>query len=985
MPHLNIILTEYEDLYKMMTSKTFLPYTLLAILFLSTTTVGLAQKKDNATIAKMVASYKTEVRGPYRDIRWFCKDGTTLPPQERCAEKGGVQRARYRDEVIALGNSNHIFLGQILSTTANNDFWDEKHNHSRLKQFQMQQFLKAADDGWVLRKAQFYRGAFQAEDEEAWGIKFYEWLLADANRAASQFFLIRQSAKDVPHAAETNVAQNVRALSKDISDNVPSFMELRVKLHGQPERSDIEKVKAYRTKNKEKLSAEMDAKIADLLAQMDILYSPIDVKDFDGCVKTIGSETKAGRALSKFIDNYSNTALTKVKCQEIAVAALTIRTEMASPMKPAARLALIDASNRLESLLIREAAEWKPTSLHGNMLKVTCLAKAAAAFGYLEMWEWEQLSGKLLMQTGDEITLSKLERFAENAQRSVEWSSGMIRANYDDVIRLYAGFEPLAAGFVDDRVRSSILLQLGDVVSDVGDMFASHAGFSNRVMNIPAQSSMRGLNSGYALGELVVTNRSPDDLEISGDRIYVFNRPPSDLKPVAGIATVTEGNMVSHVQLLARNLGIPNAVLSAENLNSLLPFNGRKVFFAVSTRGTVVMKPASDMTEEEKALFSKKARSEEKISVPVERMNLTDAKILNLRTVDASLSGKICGPKAANLGQLKKMFPENVVEGLVIPFSIFREHFNQEMPGQGKSFWKYLNDIFTEAASMRKAETPDAEVEKYVLAKLDILQTAIKKMPLSSAFQAELRSKFKEAFGKELGQVPVFLRSDTNMEDLKDFTGAGLNLTLFNVLEADRILQGIKDVWASPYTDRSYKWRQKYLLNPENVFPSILIIPSVNADYSGVLITKGVSSGKSDEITVAFNRGVGGAVEGQASETWSLSNDGHTLVTPAREPEFTTIPATGGTGKSYTGFSDRLLTDTMLTALQAMAGQLNEKLPATGLRGPYDVELGFKDGKIWLFQVRPFVENKRAAASDYLRSITPELDGSKKVPLNAKP
>ena len=28
---------------------------------------------------------------------------------------------------------------------------------------------------------------------------------------------------------------------------------------------------------------------------------------------------------------------------------------------------------------------------------------------------------------------------------------------------------------------------------------------------------------------------------------------------------------------------------------------------------------------------------------------------------------------------------------------------------------------------------------------------------------------------------------------------------------ADKIIQGIKDVWASPYTERSFKWRQKYL------------------------------------------------------------------------------------------------------------------------------------------------------------------------------
>ncbi len=38
------------------------------------------------------------------------------------------------------------------------------------------------------------------------------------------------------------------------------------------------------------------------------------------------------------------------------------------------------------------------------------------------------------------------------------------------------------------------------------------------------------------------------------------------------------------------------------------------------------------------------------------------------------------------------------------------------------------------------------------------------------------------------------------------------------------------------------------------------------------------------------------------------------------------------------------------------------------------MELGFKEDKIWLFQVRPFVENRQAAASEYLQKITPDFD-----------
>ena len=70
------------------------------------------------------------------------------------------------------------------------------------------------------------------------------------------------------------------------------------------------------------------------------------------------------------------------------------------------------------------------------------------------------------------------------------------------------------------------------------------------------------------------------------------------------------------------------------------------------------MKTEAEMTATEKELFTVKKRKEDKVSVPIEKMDLSQTKILNLRAVDATASGKICGPKAANLGQLKVLFPD---------------------------------------------------------------------------------------------------------------------------------------------------------------------------------------------------------------------------------------------------------------------------------------------------------------------------------------
>ena len=203
-----------------------------------------------------------------------------------------------------------------------------------------------------------------------------------------------------------------------------------------------------------------------------------------------------------------------------------------------------------------------------------------------------------------------------------------------------------------------------------------------------------------------------------------------------------------------------------------------------------------------------------------------------------------------------------------------------------------------------------------------------------------------------------------------------------------KYLEGIKDVWASPYTERSFKWRQKYLSNPENVFPSILVIPSVDVDHSGVLITKGISSGINNDLTVAFSSGAGGAVDGQAAEQYLIRMDEtYDLLAPAREPYYNRLPVSGGTSRQTATFDNRVLSEADIHQICELAEKIRETLPKetnSDYEGAYDVELGFKDGKLWLFQIRPFVENKKALSSDYLVSITPTIDNKKEISLASK-
>jgi len=961
---------------------------LLAFCLILVPRAGLAQPKDNQAIQQLIQTLKIDPKGPYQDIRWYCKDGTTVGPQERCPQPGGVQHARLKANVASLAKTNGLYFGQILTGTDNVEFWNVDDGNSRMKQYQMEKYLKSVDNGWILKRGQFYRGALQAEDEEAWGVQFYEWLLKQNDAIESNFYLIRQSLKDIPHRGDDNKAQQIRSESKLLSEDYPSFMDIRIKIHSQPEEADVQRVRDFTEKNLTKLSESLLKRFDNLVAIMEQFYKPIDLHELEVYVNELPEDAALRGALNQYISKYSESEPTLQQLTLTAAMMWRVRSEILNNHPPKTKLALLELSLKLEEIMFRNEGKVETKNLSQLMRKIHAIAFASAASGSLEIWEWEELSQRLKPSTAEDISLAEMNDFLFASRSAVEWGVGLTKANYEDVVELYAGFEPLAHGFIDDRIRSSVGLVLGQAVGQLNNIIARESGLNNAVFDLENQGQIRGLNPGYALGELVVVDQAHEDVEVEADKIYIFQRPPSDLKPIAGIATVSEGNLVSHVQLLARNLGIPNAVLSDENMKQLTELAGQKVFYAVSLKGTVIMKHEAQMTNEERALFTVKERSEHKVEVQAEVIKLDQLNVLNLKNVRAADSGKSCGPKAANLGQLKAGFPKNVVDGLVIPFGVFKAHMDQEMPGEGQSYWAFLTQIFSKGQQMRGYGVSEAEVDAFELRELNVLREAIKKMPLLPNFLFDIQHNFEVVFGKQMGEVPVFLRSDTNMEDLKDFTGAGLNLTLFNVLDADKILQGIRDVWASPYTERSYKWRQKFLLNPTNVFPSILIISSVDVDYSGVLITKGITNGVKDDLTVAFSRGAGGAVDGQTAETRLLDlSKSQTLLFPSREPSLNRLPEKGGLEKQLTTFNKPILNQGNINDIRALSIELRRTLPTTpgiSSQGPYDVELGFKDDHLWLFQVRPFVENKRAQSSLYLESITPKVDEDMLISLSTK-
>jgi hypothetical protein len=246
------------------------------------------------------------------------------------------------------------------------------------------------------------------------------------------------------------------------------------------------------------------------------------------------------------------------------------------------------------------------------------------------------------------------------------------------------------------------------------------------------------------------------------------------------------------------------------------------------------------------------------------------------------------------------------------------------------------------------------------------------------------RERLRAAMAREFGagfKGGVFIRSDTNVEDLPGFTGAGLNLTLFNAVGFDNIVKGISEVWASPYTARAWAWRQSHMSGPEHVYPAVLLLRTVPSDVSGVMVTQDVDNADPGVLSVAVNEGVGGAVDGQAAESLRVDRRSGSvrLLAVATAPRRLVPLATGDIARRPTSGADTLLRPAEIAQLIAFADEIPRQFPQRGEDGKpvaADVEFAFVDGKMWLLQIRPFNESRQARGASHLADMDRTLAGN---------
>jgi hypothetical protein len=225
-----------------------------------------------AQYRKWIADMKENPRGPFSSIKWFCKDGRVLGPKDlSCAKKGeGWQHGEWSERAKQLRSRGYQVATLLAGLDAGKavaaaDFPDV------YAQLLVEKFLFAADGGWIMRKAQFYRGAIQEEDEREGARNLLVAMAGQSDWIGYRYAALRAGVRWLPHGADTASAQRVRNLAAAMVDKDPGFQRLRVKIHGSPDASDAASVREVASKLSDPaLKQQAEA----LAAEIDRVYSP---------------------------------------------------------------------------------------------------------------------------------------------------------------------------------------------------------------------------------------------------------------------------------------------------------------------------------------------------------------------------------------------------------------------------------------------------------------------------------------------------------------------------------------------------------------------------------------------------------------------------------------------------------------------------------------------------------------------------------------
>lgn len=932
-----------------------------------------------------------KLKGPYTENFCVCPGGEKRPVRSASGALGigckdPIFCAAYRAPWAEALAKNGVYIANVFSRDLY--LWDTFTDHNDLvRGYVLENYFIETTPAHKFAELRAFGGLSGSEYETGASPRFFgRYLSAPEFNDSRNFLLAYELQKRFFLHADVGQIEKVRAMAVRIQAADSRFKPLRDAVHNQMSAGLIPRLVAHRDKlpagSERTQIDEVIAEITKLTSADESALARQVAALEDDKVRTTLAPLVPTAANAK-VDALSSLAQLMVQARQ-DIAARTVSAADARRLVDADITAAAAIQRRGSALL--DDASGVTAGQYVQLLG----ALTDATYGAGLLTERERTAaGEALHHLGATSTSSRAafqEKLAR-ATRVVEWAQANTVLAFAEVWAPWTLLMASVAGIRDDILRSSPLLLYGQVLTRLADYAQGRGRTKHHIFGAEVEADIRALNPGLALGRLRV---APAADSYTRGQIVALPETPADLDPAAGILTLGEGNVLSHVQLLARALGIPNVVVGPSVYQKIRPHDGQQVFFIVTPGGRVILKEAAAMTADDHAVYDDFTRNERRaadgsLAGGGPRLHIDRAKVdlskkmpIDLDEVRRSDSGRFCGPKAAYLGELKHLFPDHVARGIVVPFGAYHDHYVRArviVPDKLKSLGlakpderleDFVERMYHEFfAGMIPAGKSERELATWILPRLEVIRTSIRETPLSPELERAIRDGLDQKSlllpTDKTQSVGCYVRSDTNVEDLDNFNGAGLNLTVFNRKSLADIYSGLREVWASPFEFRSFSWRQTLIDDPIWVLSSVVILESVANDKSGVLVTADVNSGDQKEMTVATSEGPSGAVDGTSAETLLWAPDRTELVTMFKSPWKNQLLPTGGStivpssGKEYVLDPDDL--KQLVAVGQTITAQLTPVKDPAGRPRPWDIEFGFKGGKLWLFQCRPFLGN----------------------------
>lgn len=444
------------------------------------------------------------------------------------------------------------------------------------------------------------------------------------------------------------------------------------------------------------------------------------------------------------------------------------------------------------------------------------------------------------------------------------------------------------------------------------------------------------LNTARGVGRIHIIDKLDDTVEIGYNEILVLSEVPISLPPVAGIIITKPSTPLSHINLLAKGWGIPNAYIKdADKL--LKEYDTYNVEFQTNLTDYKIKIADKKILDEWDA---KRIKEGKVFKSPPSNLNVK--KLATLKEIRAKDS-IIYGAKAANLGEVASARMKNIVvpDGFAIPLF----YYNEFMETNG----------FNEKIDTLQENLDFVHNPRYRRQKLEEFRNEIQ----AGKFDAKLRSEILEKWKTVTGEKGVFIRSSSNAEDLPNFSGAGLYTTVPNVTEADAVIEAVKTVWASLWNFEAYEARERNFIEHDGTYMGVLLQVGVQTESSGVMITKDPFDGENKgAVYISAKRGIGiKVVEGKKIAEqilYSKKSNAVQVLTRSGEDSLLMFDEKGGVKEVPIIGERAVLTDEVARRLVAVGQKIKSVF---GNKLEQDIEWGYAGDQIYIFQSRPFIEN----------------------------